>query len=113
MDKKTNEELIEFYNKVYEDNMMWFALASYISADNFWEINDNTTEDNYNELVEKYNHNISKLEEIVYIIDCCDKVPEIDQKKINDYAVDGAVILKDELETVKNKWKAILERRNK
>ena len=113
MDKETNEELIEFYNKVYEDHMIWFTLASYISADNFWGINDNTTEDNYNELVEKYDHNISKLEEIAYIIDCCDKVPEIDQKKINGYAVDGVALLRGELETVKNKWKAILERRGK
>ena len=61
MGGKPNEELIEFYNKVY-DNL------------------------------------ISN---------------EVDQKKINDYAVDEVAFLKGELETVKNKWKTILERRNK
>ena len=100
----TDEFLIQRYNEIYKDNMIWFILGSLISSENFWEVGTWTSEEKFNELCQKYEYNISKLERIAKIITSCSDIPVSDQKKIKKYAKDGAKLLKREYGEVKENY---------
>ena len=100
----TDEFLIQRYNEIYKDDMIWFILGSLISSENFWEVGTWTSEEKFNELCQKYEYNISKLERIAKIITSCSDIPVSDQKKIKKYAKDGVKLLKNEYDEVKENY---------
>jgi len=100
----TDEFLIRRYNEIYKDNMIWFILGSLISSENFLEAGTWTSEEKFNELCQKYEYNISKLERIAKIITSCSDIPVSDQKKIKKYAKDGVKILKKEYSEFKENY---------
>ena len=103
----TNGELMVGYNRLYANGMMWFTLASLISAENFWEITERSGVESFNNLVDVYEYNIYKLECIRDIIELCDKIPNSDQIKIKEKAIEGIDLLTKELADVKTKWNQI------
>ena len=100
----TDEFLIQRYNEIYKEDMIWFILGSLISSENFWEIGTCTSEEKFNKLCHKYEYNISKLERIAKIITSCSDIPISDQKKIKKYAKDGAKLLKKEYSEIKENY---------
>jgi len=100
-----DEQLITMYNNIYEDGMIWFYLASYISSENFWDITKDTNEEQFNALVKKYEFNIIKMKNLLRVVDSCDKIPEVDQNKIKEYAERGIKLLEDEMEIKKQQYK--------
>lgn len=100
----TDEFLIKRYNEIYKDNMIWFILGSLISSENFWEVGIWTSEEKFNELYQKYEYNISKLERIAKIITSCSDIPVSDQKKIKKHVKDSVKLLKKEYNEVKEKY---------
>lgn len=76
---RTKEELIEFYNSLYDNDLFWYVLGSLISSDSFI-LSD---KDN---LRLKYNQHIAKLEELLKIL------PETeipDKEKVSDMIRNG------------------------
>lgn len=100
----TDEFLIQRYNKIYKEDMIWFILGSLISSENFWDVYAEITDASFKELCKNYEHNILKLETIARIITSCNEIPVSDQDKIKKYAVDGAEMLKKEYEVVRIKY---------
>lgn len=58
---RTKEELIEFYNSLYDNDLFWYVLGSLISSDSFI-LSDK------NELRSKYDQHITKLKELLKIL---------------------------------------------
>lgn len=89
-------KMIELYNKLYTEKMMWFILGSLISAENFW------TEGTHNgELIKSYEYNISQLKDIERLIDEAKEIPEEERSKIKDFAINGIKLLESEMENIK------------
>ena len=103
----TEEEFIKNYNRIYKDEMIWLILGSLISAENFWEVTENTTDEQYQELLDNYVINIYKLSEIANNICKCNEIPEVDQNKIMNYAIGGIYTLTKEMLSVRKKWEEL------
>ena len=58
---RTKEELIEFYNSLYDNGLFWYILGSLISSDSF-------VFSDKDELKLKYDQHITKLEELLKIL---------------------------------------------
>ena len=91
------------FNGFYRDGMMWFMLASYISAENFWDVNKHLTEKSYKDMLDIYDYNIFKLKKIVDLVEKTN-IPISDQIKIREKASEGISILKKELSNKKRTW---------
>ena len=80
---KTREELIEFYNLLYDKELFWYILGSLISSDSF-------VFSDKDELRLKYDQHINKLKELLEIL------PEIkipDKEKASNMIQSGIEIL--------------------
>ena len=58
---KTDKEMIQLYESMYNDNMLWFVLGSLISSDSFIGVKGNS-------LIKQYRTNISTLKRIIKLI---------------------------------------------
>lgn len=76
---RTKEELIEFYNSLYDNDLFWYVLGSLISSDSFI-LSDK------DELKSKYNQHVTKLEELLKILPET-KIP--DKEKVSDMIQSG------------------------
>lgn len=76
---RTKEELIELYNSIYNDGLLWFILGSLISSDSF-------ISSDKDELRLKYDQHITKLEELLKILPET-KIP--DKEKVSDMIQNG------------------------
>lgn len=76
---RTKEELIELYNSIYNDGLLWFILGSLISSDSF-------ISSDKDELKLKYDQHITKLEELLEILPET-KIP--DKEKVSDMIQNG------------------------
>ena len=106
----TDEELITAYNRIYKDGMIWFVLGSLVSSENFWDFDAEITDKSFKELCDNYEYNIFKLETIARIIVSCNEIPVSDQDKIRKYAMDGAEMLKQEYDAVKEKYNKLMNK---
>lgn len=83
---RTKEELIEFYNSLYDNNLFWYILGSLISSDSF-------IFSDKDELRLKYDQNITKLEKLLEILPET-KIPG--KEKVSDMIQSGIEILLSE-----------------
>jgi hypothetical protein len=106
----TDEFLIQRYNEIYKEDMIWFILGSLISSENFWDFDAEITDEKFKELCDNYEYNILKLDTIARIIVSCNEIPVSDQDKIRKYAMDGAEMLKQEYDAVKKKYNKLMNK---
>lgn len=83
---RTKEELIELYNSIYDDGLLWFVLGSLISSDSF-------VFSDKDELRLKYDQHIVKLEKLLEILPET-KIP--DKEKVSDMIQSGIETLSSE-----------------
>lgn len=88
--------MIDLYNRLYIEKMLWFLLGSLLSADNFWErgVDDE-------KLINSYRYNIAQLKDVERLIEFATDIPEDERIKIKEHATDGIKLLEKELEEIK------------
>ena len=93
---RTDEEWIDLYESLHENDMLWFSLASMISSENFYMLDD----------VEKkrvYEQNIRFLKQMVELFPKTN-IEVKTRKKLVKYAKRGAKLLQKEYDQLlKNK----------
>lgn len=82
---KTDKEMIDLYESMYKDNMMWFVLGSLISSDSFYGITGQ-------KLLKTYKESISRLKKINKLI-LKTNIPQEDKEKIKELSKEGADLL--------------------
>lgn len=85
---RTDEEWIDLYESLHENDMLWFSLASMISSENFYMLDD----------VEKkrvYEQNIRFLKQMVELFPKTN-IEVKTRKKLVKYAKRGAKLLQKE-----------------
>ena len=93
---RTDEEWIDLYESLHENDMLWFSLASMISSENFYMLDD----------VDKkrvYEQNIRFLKQMAELFPKT-KIETKTRKKLVKYAKRGAKLLQKEYDQLlKNK----------
>lgn len=85
---RTDEEWIDLYESLHENNMMWFALASMISAENFYLLDKEKK-------ISVYEQNIRFLTQIATLLPKSN-IDVKERKKMVKYAKRGVKILQKE-----------------
>lgn len=88
---RSKEEMIDLYESMYVDNMLWFVLGGLVSSDTFapYMYNDNK------KLFSTYRENIHQLENLItYLPES--NIPNKEKKKAIKLAKSGIKILKNE-----------------
>jgi hypothetical protein len=91
---KTDKEMIQLYESMYNDNMLWFVLGSLISSDSFIGVKGNS-------LIKQYRTNISTLKRIIKLIPKTN-IPVEQKDSILNIAKDSINILMSEHNTIVN-----------
>lgn len=89
---RTDEEWIDLYESLHKNNMMWFTLASMISAENFYLL-DNILDKEKKARV--YEQNIRYLTQIATLLPKSN-IDVKERKKMVKYAKRGVKILQKE-----------------
>lgn len=85
---RTDEEWIDLYESLHENDMMWFALASMISAENFYLLDKEKK-------ISVYEQNIRFLTQIATLLPKSN-IDVKERKKMVKYAKRGVKILQKE-----------------
>lgn len=85
---RTDEEWIDLYESLHKNDMMWFALASMISAENFYLLDKE-------EKIRVYEQNIRYLTQIATLLPKSN-IDVKERKKMVKYAKRGVKILQKE-----------------
>lgn len=85
---RTDEEWIDLYESLYKNDMMWFALASMISAENFYLLDKEKK-------IRVYEQNIRYLTQIATLLPKSN-INVKERKKMVKYAKRGVKILQKE-----------------
>lgn len=85
---RTDEEWIDLYESLHENDMMWFALASMISAENFYLLDKEKK-------ISVYEQNIRFLTQIATLLPKSN-IDVKERKKMVKYAKRGVKILQTE-----------------
>jgi hypothetical protein len=85
---RTDEEWIDLYESLHKNNMMWFALASMISAENFYLLDKEKK-------ISVYEQNIRYLTQIATLLPKSN-IDVKERKKMVKYAKRGVKILQKE-----------------
>lgn len=85
---RTDEEWIDLYESLHKNDMMWFTLASMISAENFYLLNKE-------EKIRIYEQNIRYLTQIITLLPKTN-IDVKERKKMVKYAKRGIKILQKE-----------------
>jgi len=85
---RTDEEWIDLYESLHENDMMWFTLASMISAENFYLLDKE-------EKIRVYEQNIRYLTQMANLLPKSN-IDVKERKKMVKYAKRGVKILKNE-----------------
>lgn len=85
---RTDEEWIDLYESLHENDMMWFALASMISAENFYLLDKEKK-------ISVYEQNIRFLTQIATLLPKSN-IDVKERKKMIKYAKRGVKILQKE-----------------
>lgn len=85
---RTDEEWIDLYESLHKNDMMWFALASMISAENFYLLDKE-------EKIRVYEQNIRYLTQIATLLPKSN-IDVKERKKMVKYAKRGVKLLQKE-----------------
>lgn len=85
---RTDEEWIDLYESLHENDMMWFALASMISAENFYLLDKEKK-------ISVYEQNIRFLTQIATLLPKSN-IDVKERKKMVKYAKRGVKLLQKE-----------------
>lgn len=85
---RTDEEWIDLYESLHENDMMWFTLASMISAENFYLLDKE-------EKIRVYEQNIRYLTQMANLLPKSN-IDVKERKKMVKYAKRGVKILQKE-----------------
>lgn len=85
---RTDEEWIDLYESLHKNDMMWFALASMISAENFYLLDKEKK-------IKVYEQNIRYLTQIATLLPKSN-IDVKERKKMVKYAKRGVKILQKE-----------------
>lgn len=85
---RTDEEWIDLYESLHKNDMMWFALASMISAENFYLLDTEKK-------IKVYEQNIRYLTQIANLLPKSN-IDVKERKKMVKYAKRGVKILQKE-----------------
>lgn len=85
---RTDEEWIDLYESLHKNDMMWFALASMISAENFYLLDKEKK-------IKVYEQNIRYLTQIANLLPKSN-IDVKERKKMVKYAKRGVKILQKE-----------------
>ena len=90
--EKEKKDIINLYNKLYKEKLIWFVLGGLISSDSFIEVPKDL-------IPEAYKLHIQKLKDILSYIPQTN-IPDEDKEKIIDFINKGIQLLTTKLNNI-------------